>query len=93
MGAIRVVDLNTKSVLATPFLTIGDTDAANEGGFLGLAFHPNYANPGKTGYGQFYVYVTVDGALPVHRRHSSHSNVVIFDAYSPLQCFVESVGC
>src|SRR5262245_28099177 len=57
-GDIRVVDLNTNSVLATPFLHIGDTDPAGEGGLLGLAFHPNYANPGKPGYGQFYIYVT-----------------------------------
>jgi len=65
-GNIKVVDLNAKTVLATPFLHIGDTDAANEGGLLGLAFHPNYNSPGQTGYGQFYVYVTVDnGGLPV----------------------------
>jgi hypothetical protein len=31
-----------------------------------LAFHPNYNRPGQTGYGQFYVYVTVDnGGLQV----------------------------
>src|SRR5689334_19323203 len=58
-GNIKVVDLNTKTVLSTPFLNIPDTDAANEGGFVGLAFHPNYASPGKPGYGQFYTYVTV----------------------------------
>jgi Glucose / Sorbosone dehydrogenase len=65
-GNIKVVDLNTKTVLATAFLHIGDTDPEGEGGLLGLAFHPNYNRPGQTGYGQFYVYVTVDnGGLPV----------------------------
>src|SRR4051812_44101494 len=41
-GVIKVVDLSTKTVLPTPFLTVPDTDAADEGGLLGLAFHPNY---------------------------------------------------
>src|SRR6476620_3903990 len=65
-GNIKIVDLNTKTVLDTPFLHIGDTDPEGEGGLLGLAFHPNYNRPGQTGYGQFYVYVTVDnGGLQV----------------------------
>ncbi|MCA9239053.1 MAG: PQQ-dependent sugar dehydrogenase, partial [Planctomycetales bacterium] len=54
-GRIRIVDLTTNTVVPTPFLTINDTDAAGEGGLLGLAFHPDYQNNGK-----FYVYVTVD---------------------------------
>jgi glucose/arabinose dehydrogenase len=65
-GAIKVVDLTTKSVLTTPFLTIPDTDAANEGGLLGMAFDPDYNKSGAAGFGKFYVYVTVDnGGLPV----------------------------
>lgn len=65
-GNIRVVDLTTKSVLATPFLNIPDTDAEGEGGLLGLAFHPDYNLPGTTGFGKFYVYVTVDnGGVPI----------------------------
>lgn len=65
-GAIKVVDLTTKSVLTTPFLTIPDTDSANEGGLLGLAFDPDYNKVGASGYGKFYTYVTVDnGGLPV----------------------------
>lgn len=60
-GAIKIIDLNSNNILATPFLTISDTDAAGEGGFLGLAFHPNYNAPsGTPGRGKFYVYVTVD---------------------------------
>ena len=62
----RVVDLATKTVSPTPFLTIPDTDAGGEGGLLGLAFHPDYAKVGSASYGKFYIYVTVDnGGLPV----------------------------
>jgi glucose/arabinose dehydrogenase len=65
-GNIKVVNLNAPTATPTTFLHIGDTDPEGEGGLLGLAFHPNYNSPGKTGYGQFYVYVTVDnGGLPV----------------------------
>ena len=66
-GAIKVIDLGTKSVLATPFLTTPDTDSeGGEGGLLGLAFHPDYATVGSTGFGKFYTYVTVDnGGVPV----------------------------
>src|SRR4051794_35050753 len=65
-GLIKVVDLSTKTVLPTPFLTVPDTDPADEGGLLGLAFHPDYNKVGQPGYGKFYVYVTVDnGGLPV----------------------------
>jgi glucose/arabinose dehydrogenase len=59
-GAVKVIDLNTKTVLGTAFLNIPDTDAANEGGLLGLAFHPEYANPNSPNHGKFYIYVTVD---------------------------------
>ena len=54
-GRIRVLDLTTGQMLATPFLEIPDTDFEGEGGFVGLTFHPNYANNGK-----FYVYTSVD---------------------------------
>lgn len=60
-GAIKIIDFNSNNILATPFLTISDADAAGEGGLLGLAFHPNYNAPiGTPGRGKFYVYVTVD---------------------------------
>lgn len=60
-GNIKVIDLQTNNILATPFLNIPDTDVEDEGGLLGLAFHPNYFAPeGTVGRGKFYVYVTVD---------------------------------
>src|SRR5690348_5855798 len=53
-GAIKVLDLATNSIVGT-FLTIPSVDQANEGGLLGMAFHPDYATNGK-----FYVNVTID---------------------------------
>jgi glucose/arabinose dehydrogenase len=56
-GAIRILDLTTPTptLVATPFLTVPSIDAAGEGGFLGMAFHPEYAANGK-----FYTYSTHD---------------------------------
>ncbi len=66
-GTIKILDLHTGTVNATPFLIVPDTDAnANEEGLLGLAFHPDYATNGK-----FYINVTVDdgGAGAATRTH------------------------
>ena len=61
-GAIRILNLNTGSLEATPFLTMSGIDTTGEGGFLGLAFHPNYFNEGMPGFGKFYVNVTTTGS-------------------------------
>ena len=45
-GQIRVIDLATKTVLPTPFLTVPG-NASTESGLVGLAFHPNYATNGR----------------------------------------------
>jgi hypothetical protein len=58
-GSIKIVDLTTNTVTGT-FLTVADTKFQGEGGLLGLAFHPNYFNEGETGFGKFYVYVSVE---------------------------------
>lgn len=58
-GAIKILDLTTRAVLATPFLTLPASELLKEGfeqGMLGLAFHPNYATNGK-----FYVSYTAPG--------------------------------
>jgi len=54
-GAIKILNLATNTIAATPFLTIPSVDAVGEGGLLGMAFHPDYATNGK-----FYVNVTID---------------------------------
>ena len=54
-GAIKILDLATNTVLATPFLDIPDNQlaAGDEQGLLGLAFSPDYATSGK-----YYVNLT-----------------------------------
>ena len=47
-------------VLPTPFLTMSGISTDGEGGFLGLAFHPDYFNAGMPGFGKFYVNVTTN---------------------------------
>jgi hypothetical protein len=68
-GSIRVLDLRTGALLPTPFLSMSGIDTGGEGGFLGLAFHPDYFNSERAGFGKFYVKVTTAGdALTVHVR-------------------------
>ncbi len=60
-GVIKIIDLATNTVLATPFLNIdsivvGGSSVSDEQGLLGLAFHPDYANNGC-----FFVYYTANG--------------------------------
>jgi glucose/arabinose dehydrogenase len=47
-GRILVLDLTTDTVLPTPFLDLSGrvSQAGNERGLLGLAFHPDYQNNG-----------------------------------------------
>ncbi len=69
-GIVKILNLNTGTVNATPFLTIGDTDEAGDGGLQSIAFHPDYASNG-----QFYVHVTVDnGGLPIDNGTSPFSS-------------------
>jgi glucose/arabinose dehydrogenase len=73
-GAIRILNLNTGSLLTTPFLTMTGLSSAGEGGFLGLAFHPDYYDPDADGFGKFYVKVTTAGSdLTVQVREYSVS--------------------
>jgi glucose/arabinose dehydrogenase len=67
-GSIKIVDLASGTVNATPFLTVA-VDSSGERGLLGLAFDPNYATNGF-----FYIYRTVPGATAhneVDRYHVS----------------------
>lgn len=45
-GEIRIIDLNTNTVLPTPFITVPG-NSGNESGLIGLTFHPNYATNGR----------------------------------------------
>ncbi len=60
-GFIRIFDLDTDTLLPTPFLDITAVveDGGNEQGLLGLAFHPDYESNG-----QFFVNYTYDTNPP-----------------------------
>ena len=74
-GLIRIFDVTTDSLLATPFLDIsGLTSAVGEEGLLGLAFDPQYA-----ANRQIYVFYTnAAGNIVIARylRHVTNSNLV-----------------
>jgi glucose/arabinose dehydrogenase len=62
-GAVRILNLNTGGLEPTPFLTMTGIDTGgSEGGFLGLAFHPDYFDEDADGYGKFYVKITTSGS-------------------------------
>ena len=67
-GQIKILDLKTGAVLATPFLDVsGQISSAGEGGLLGLAFHPDFAQNGF-----FYVNViNSSGDTEIRRYHVS----------------------
>jgi glucose/arabinose dehydrogenase len=57
LASIRILNLNTGQLDRGTFLTT-TVDNRGEGGFLGMAFHPDYFNSGTPGFGKFYVNVT-----------------------------------
>lgn len=67
-GTIRILNRNTGLLQPTPFLTMSGVDTSGEGGLLGLAFHPNYSNPGMPGFGKFYVDVTTGSPFTIRVR-------------------------
>ena len=77
-GAIRILDLNTGSVLAAPFLDLPGANLTtdSERGLLGLAFHPDYATNGL-----FYVNFTdVDGDTVIRRYQVSSGDPNVADS-------------
>lgn len=73
---IRIFDLTTNTLLATPFLSINGVSTGSEQGLLGLAFHPDYAN-NRT----FFVYYTNPGTQIV-RYKASVNNPNVADVAS-----------
>lgn len=77
-GIIKIIDLATNTVLATPFLNIdpivtGGASTNDEQGLLGLAFHPDYDTNGY-----FFVYYTTASTNVVARfQVSSDPNVAV----------------
>jgi glucose/arabinose dehydrogenase len=67
-GLMKVLNLNTGQVLATPFLNLSSQILSDgERGLLGLAFDPDYASNGL-----FYVYlINTSGNTEIRRYHVS----------------------
>lgn len=76
---IEILDLNTNTKLATPFLDLtGLVSTGGERGLLGMAFHPDYANNGY-----FYVNYTVSGSGATRiARYQVSANPNLADAGS-----------
>ncbi len=84
-GFIRIVDINTNTVLPTPFLDVdalvgGGTSNFSEQGLLGMAFHPDYANNGL-----FYINHITNSGDTVIAEYQVSANPDIADAASRRQ--------
>ena len=85
-GVIKILDLATTTVLATPFLNIdalvgGPFDTFDERGLLGLAFHPDYQTNGF-----FYINYTRNvGSDTIVARYTVSANPDIANAASAVQ--------
>ena len=81
-GQIKILDLTTNQVLATPFLDVsGQISTAGERGLLGLAFDPDYASNGF-----FYVdLINPAGDAEIRRYHvSADPNVADAASVTPV---------
>jgi glucose/arabinose dehydrogenase len=68
-GQIKILDLTSGQIAATPFLTISNLARGGEQGLLGLAFHPDYANNGY-----FYVNRTDSAGTTQVERYQVSTN-------------------
>lgn len=59
-GTIRILNLQTGLLEPTPFLTVPGVLTNGEGGLLGMAFHPDYANNGL-----FYINATLSNPTTI----------------------------
>jgi glucose/arabinose dehydrogenase len=78
-GDIKILDLASGRVVATPFLDVSSQIATDgERGLLGLAFDPDFANNG-------YLYInlsTISGNTEIRRYHVDSSNPNVVDPAS-----------
>lgn len=73
-GEIRILDLTTGLLRPTPFLST-TVDPSGEGGLLGMAFHPDYDEPGLPGSGKFYLDVTTGSPFTTRIREFAVSAI------------------
>lgn len=76
-GRIKILDLGSLLVNATPFLTVTGISTGSEQGLLGLAFHPSYASNGH-----FYVNFTDGSGTTQIRRYTVSVDPNVADAGS-----------
>ena len=75
-GRVRILDLESGQLGATPFLQLTGLSAGSEQGLLGLAFHPSYAENGH-----FYVNFTdATGATNIRRYSVSAASPDVADS-------------
>jgi glucose/arabinose dehydrogenase len=94
-GQIRILDLNTNTVLATPFLDIDFTvnngyGGNGEQGLFSLAFHPNYSIPGDPNEGNFFVHYSNNAGTTVIQRYTVSANPNVADTATALTIFTSS---
>lgn len=77
VGRVRIVNLDTGVLYATPFLSVSGVSTGSEQGLLGLAFHPAYA---ENGY--FYVNFTRADGDTVVRRYTVSADPDVADPNS-----------
>jgi len=78
-GRIRILDLTSNTLLASPFLDVdsitgGGTSTSSEQGLLGLAFHPDYASNGL-----FYINHTNNSGDTVVAEYAVSANPNVAD--------------
>ena len=77
-GHIKILDVSTGQVLATPFLNVsGEITTESERGLLGLAFDPNFATNGL-----FYINLTNSSGNTEVRQYQLSSDANVADAAS-----------
>ncbi len=72
---IRILNLQTNAMNATPFLSINGVSTSSEQGLLGLAFDPHYSKNGR-----FYVNYTNSAGNSVVARYTVSANPDIANA-------------
>jgi autotransporter-associated beta strand protein len=79
-GKIKILNRDSNTINATPFLTVAGLSTSSEQGLLGLAFDPNYSTNGR-----FYVnYTDSSGNTQVQRYERSSSDPNIANPASAL---------
>jgi len=76
-GRVRILELDTGTLRATPFLSVPNVSAGNEQGLLGMAFHPDYASNGF-----FFVDFTDAAGDTVIRRYTVSADPDVADPLS-----------